>query len=113
MTDPRPGRFALIGSGWRSAFFHRLARQAPDRFAVTGVITPPAGRGAGLGRGGGVPTYRSLASLVAAERREFVIVSVPWAQTAAATAEVAAAGIPVLAETPPAADLAGLNALWA
>lgn len=58
-------------------------------------------------------TFRTTAELLAHERPDFVIVSVPWPVTPEATRELVAAGVPVLAETPPAPDLAGLRSLWA
>ena len=113
MSAARPARFALVGSGWRSEFFLRLARSAPARFTVTGVVTRSAERGAEVESSWGVATFRSIADLLAAERPEFVIPCLPWALTAATTIDLVAAGLPVLAETPPAADLAGLTELWA
>jgi predicted dehydrogenase len=105
-------RFALVGSGWRSEFLLRLARQAPERFAVTGVVTRTAERGAEVEALWRVPTYRSISQLLAAQRPEFVVPCVPWSQTAPTTIELVEAGVPVLAETPPAADLEELRALW-
>jgi predicted dehydrogenase len=102
-----------VGSGWRSAFFLRLARAAPDRFRVTGVVTRSAQRGAEVAARWGVPTYRSAADLLAVGTLDYVIVSVPWAVTPDATRELVGLGAHVLAETPPAPDLAGLRALWA
>ena len=61
----------------------------------------------------GVPTFRTAATCWSADRPDFVIVSVPWPVTPGATRELVAAGVPVLAETPPAPDLDGLRALWA
>jgi predicted dehydrogenase len=51
--------------------------------------------------------------MLAAERPEFVIPSVPWPVTPEVTKELVGFGVPVLAETPPAADLEGLRDLWA
>ena len=90
----------------------RLARQAPERFAVTGVVTRTAERGAEVEALWKVPTYRSISQLLVAERPEFVVPCVPWSQTAQTTMELVDAGVPVLAETPPAEDLEGLRALW-
>ncbi|MBM0278035.1 Gfo/Idh/MocA family protein [Micromonospora tarensis] len=105
-------RFGLIGSGWRGEFFLRLARLLPERFRVTGVVTRTEARGAEVSAEWGVPAFRTAAELLARERPDFVIVSVPWPVTPEATRELVAAGVPVLAETPPAPDLAGLRALW-
>ena len=71
--------FGIIGSGWRSEFFLRIARSAPDRFRVTGVVTRSAERGDAITAAWGVPTFRSAADLVRAEAPDFVIASVPWA----------------------------------
>ena len=105
--------FGVIGSGWRSAFFLRLARSAPDRFRATGVVTRSAERGAEITSEWGVPSFRSVAELLAAEAPDFVIPSVPWPVTPEVTREAVALGARVLAETPPAPDLPGLRALWA
>ncbi|MGW4464916.1 Gfo/Idh/MocA family protein [Micromonospora sp. NPDC004704] len=105
-------RFGLVGSGWRSLFFLRLARLLPDRLRVTGVVTRTGQRGDEVTAEWGVPTFRSTADLLAHGRPDFVIVSVPWAVTPEATRELVTAGVPVLAETPPAPDLDGLRSLW-
>ncbi|GII56832.1 hypothetical protein Pth03_52210 [Planotetraspora thailandica] len=109
----KAGRFGLVGSGWRSEFFVRLARQLPERLSVSGVVTRSAERGAEVEAAWGVPSYRSVGEMVAAERPEFVIPSLPWQVTPSAIKELVALGVPVLTETPPAADLEGLVDLWA
>jgi predicted dehydrogenase len=108
-----PTTFGIVGSGWRSAFFLRLARAAPDRLRATGVVTRSAERGAEVTAEWGVPAFGSLAELLGAEAPDFVIPSVPWAVTPEVTREAVALGARVLAETPPAPDLPGLRALWA
>lgn len=37
-------RFAVVGTGWRSQFFLRLARALPGHLEVTGVATRSAAR---------------------------------------------------------------------
>ncbi len=106
-------RFGLVGSGWRGEFFLRLARSAPGRLCVGGVVTRSAERGAEVEAVWGVPTYRSVEELVARARPEVVIVSVPWERTPTVTTDLVRAGVRVLAETPPAPDADGLRALWA
>ena len=107
-------RFGIVGSGWRAQFFARAARELPELFAVTGVVTRSAERGAQVEREWGVRTVRTITELLAApDRPELVVVSVPWPVTPEATRELVAAGVPVLAETPPAPDVAGLESLWA
>ncbi|WP_414171459.1 hypothetical protein [Clavibacter tessellarius] len=52
MPHPAPPapqiRFGIVGSGWRSAFFLRIARALPERFAVTGLVTRSAETGRAL-----------------------------------------------------------------
>jgi len=117
-----PIRFGVVGSGWRAEFFVRMARLLPDRFQVTAVVTRTAERGAQVEAAWGVPTVRTVEELltgavpgggVAPDRPAFVVVCVPWPVTPEVIREVADAGVPVLAETPPAPDAAGLRSLWA
>ncbi len=107
-----PLRLAIVGSGWRAEFFRRMAHLLPERFELTGVVSRTAERGAEVGAAWGVPTHRSVGDLLAAGRPELVVVSVPWAVTPVVTTELVDAGVPVLAETPPAPDGDGLLALW-
>lgn len=111
MTPPAPTRFAVVGSGWRSQFFVRLARMAPDRLRVTSVVTRTAGRAEEISAGWGVPAVLTLEEALR-ERPDFVIASVPWAAMPDLVRELVAAGVPVLAETPPAPDVEGLRSLW-
>ncbi|MHA6764619.1 Gfo/Idh/MocA family protein [Streptacidiphilus sp. PAMC 29251] len=113
MTTDAAGTFALIGTGWRSEFFLRLARQAPSRLRVSGVVSRSADRGAQVTAAWGVPTFRTVSELLAATDSEFVIPCVPWDASPGVITELVQAGAKVLAETPPAADLAGLRTLWA
>src|SRR3954447_26682021 len=108
-----PTTFGIIGSGWRSAFFLRLARAAPDRLRAVGVVSRSPQRGAEFVAEWGVPSFGSAAELLRADPPDFVIASVPWPVMPDATREVVGLGARVLAETPPAPDLPGLRALWA
>lgn len=107
-----PGRYGIVGSGWRSEFFLRLAELVPERFSVCGVVARTAERGQEVERQWRVPTFRTVDELLAADRPDFVIVSVPWEVAPVVTAELVAKGIPVLTETPPAPDVEGLRGLW-
>jgi predicted dehydrogenase len=111
VTSPAPARFGLIGTGWRSEFFARLARQAPDAFTVAGVVSRSPERAAEVASDWGVPTFAAVEDLLTTDP-EFVIPCVPWGEMGPTTSAVARAGVAVLAETPPAADLEGLRQLW-
>ncbi|WP_298458707.1 Gfo/Idh/MocA family protein [uncultured Cellulomonas sp.] len=109
----RRARFAVVGSGYRAQFFNRLAHVLPDRFTVTGVVSRRAEPGGDVERTWDVPAYRTVAEALAADRPDFVLVSVPWDVAPGVIRELVAADVPVLVETPPAPDVAGLRSLWA
>ncbi len=102
-------RFALVGAGWRSLFYRRVAAALGERFRLTGVLTRSRERAEQVRCDWGVDAYPSLDALVGAERPDFVVLSVPRDVTVAWLEALAGVGLPVLCETPPAADLAGLH----
>jgi predicted dehydrogenase len=105
-----PIRFAIVGSGWRTEFYLRVARALPDRFEISGVLTRDAERAATIANDWGVPAHQALGDLLTA-RPAFVVVSVPWAVTPDLLRELAERRVPVLTETPPAPDIDGLRSL--
>jgi predicted dehydrogenase len=112
LTRPAPTRYALVGSGWRSSAYLRLAYVLPELFEVTGVVTRRVESGEQVTREFGVPTFRTVEELLAQQRPEFVVLSVPWPLTPELTRTLVRADMPVLAETPPAPDLEAMRALW-
>src|SRR4051794_17070047 len=96
--------FAVVGTGWRAAFFWELAAGLDDVECVGAVTRRP--------RPLPVPAYGSLAGCLSSARPDLVVTAVPWAVTPDVVRESVAAGVPVLAETPPAPDLPGLRRLW-
>ena len=107
-----PARFAIVGNGWRAQFFHRVAAALPDALSVSGVVVRSEQTAERVRKHWACPTYSSVAELVAADRPDFLISSVPTEITASVVEACVALGVPVLAETPPAADVAALRALW-
>ena len=95
--EPIP--FALIGGGWRAAFFERVASALPERFRLTGRYSrrTPAGSS-------------SLGDLLDTQPA-FVVLEVLREATPGLLHELAGRGAAVLVETPPAVDLDGLRGL--
>ena len=87
MSTPTPTTFGVVGSGWRSAFFLRLARAAPDRLRASGVVTRTAERGAQVTAQWGVPTHRTVADLLRAGRPD-VVIALAIGESAATGADV-------------------------
>ena len=100
--------FAVVGSGWRSEFFVRVAEALPEQFDLVGVVTRDGARGRELEKKWHTRAYSSLDELGADTRPDFVVVSVPSAAAVGYLRRCAAIGLPALCETPPAHDLDGL-----
>jgi len=105
--------FGVVGGGWRAEFYMRIARALPDLFHIDGMVVRQADKGAAIEREWGIPTYRSLAELLAAGRRpSFMVTAVPWAANAAIIKELVEHGLPVLSETPAGPDMESMLAVW-
>lgn len=101
--------FALVGAGWRGMFYRRVAEALAGRFRLTGVVTRSAARAAEVSAQWGVTAYPDLTALLDAGRPDFVVLSVPRQATVPWLETLTGRGLPVLCETPPAADLEGLR----
>lgn len=102
--------FAIIGAGWRSEFFARVARELPERFHMTGLLSRSRDKAEAFGQTWHVPVAASLDELLAA-KPDFALVSVPWGVGEELVIELSGRGMPVLYETPPSPALDGLRAL--
>lgn len=104
--------FGIVGGGWRAEFFIRIARALPERFYVSGVVIRNEEKGRAFEEQWGVPTFRSTEDLLKQTTPSFVVLSVPVSQTPELIKQLVRQGVPVLSETPPAADLEQLNQLY-
>lgn len=107
-----PVRFGIVGSGWRAEFFARLAALLPDRLELVGAAVRRPESAEAVARRWNAPAYLSPEELIAKQRPGFVVACVPWPVNPVVIGTLVAADVPVLAETPPAPDAAGLRALW-
>jgi predicted dehydrogenase len=96
-VEPLP--FALIGGGWRAAFFERVAAALPDQFRLTGRYSRR------------VPgSHSSIDDLLSGEPA-FVVLAVAREATPGLLHDLAGRGSAVLVETPPAVDIDALRGL--
>jgi predicted dehydrogenase len=107
-----PVTFGLVGTGWRADFFLRLARILANRFTVTAVLTRDPAKGATIESAWSLPTVQTADELATRYRPDFIVASVNRTATPSVIQAFARHRIPVLAETPPATDLADMRDLW-
>jgi hypothetical protein len=105
--------FGIVGAGWRTEFYLRIARALPERFRVTGVVVRNPDRRKAFGQAWGVPVCADTDELVAETSPPFVVTSVSWPSNPGLLKDLAERGVPVLSETPPAPDLAQLREVCA
>lgn len=107
-------KFVVIGGGWRSEFYMRLAQKMPDRFNLTAVVTIDPKQAVYYSAAPWhmtcVPT---LATALTIDRPDFVVVCVPHTVATSVILDVLNQGLAVLSETPVASDLADLRRLAA
>lgn len=92
-------RFAVVGTGWRSLFYVRIAKWLPERFELTGVLCRTKERAEAYAKENGVRTFEALDDLLAT-RPEFVVSCVKRAGMADMIVTLLEHGVHVLAETP-------------
>jgi hypothetical protein len=104
-----PIKFSIIGgAGFRAQYFLRIVEAMPDRFEVSGMVVRNDQKAEEMKRRWGIAVYPGLDELLMKEKPDFVVVAVSGAAGADYMLRLAREGVPVLMETPPAADLAGL-----
>ncbi|NOU96130.1 gfo/Idh/MocA family oxidoreductase [Paenibacillus sp. LMG 31456] len=103
--------FSIIGGGFRSEFYLRIAKELSDQFRISGMVVRDADKGQHFEQQWNLTTYRTVVELLENEQPDFVVVSVDRAICPEYLFALAERGIPALTETPPAGDLEGLLAL--
>ncbi len=104
-------RFAVIGSGWRSEFYLRAAAAMAERFEMVGLLCRSEEKARLLRQRYDARCVLSRGELLAGEPH-FVVVAVNKDAIFTVSREYLELGLPVLAETPAAATVEELEALW-
>lgn len=103
--------FAVVGAGWRADFFLRVAAALPQ-MNLCGVVARNEARAKDIESDWDVRCFASIAELLAHTQPSFVVASVSPNAVPDVCIELAGHAVPILAETPPATDLAGLVSLY-
>jgi len=112
MPMAAPVSVAVVGTGWRAAFFARLTQALPEQLALVGVAARRQERAEEARRRWQVPVFLDPVDMVRRAQPDLVVTAVPWAVNATVVADLVEAGAKVLTETPPAPDAAALIRLW-
>jgi predicted dehydrogenase len=106
-------KIAIIGAGWRSEFFIRIAQLLPEKFEIVGVVARKEEVRSALAERFGVQTYSSISQLLNQNKPDYAVSAVSWDSNPSVVEELVSSGVHVLCETPPAPTVEGLKKLWA
>ncbi len=104
-------KFAVLGAGWRSEFFMRIANTLPDTFEVVGVLMRNKEKGQIFQKKFHVPVFYDFDELIKKDL-DFVVVSYPWEVAFEYNKKLFALNVPILSETPIAPTLETVDQIW-
>lgn len=94
--------FGVVGTGWRAGCFLEVARLFPEKFEICGVVSRSEQKRREIATTWRIPAYSDVEELLAGTTPEFVVMAVAKTAASQVLPSLVAAGVPVLAETPPA-----------
>jgi len=100
-------RYAIVGTGWRAMFFVRAAKNLPELFEVTGILTRTKERAQAFEKEHGVKAFTDMDEMLRT-KPEFVVSCVTKSAIEQTTLALIERGMNVLSETPIATDEEGL-----
>ena len=103
-------RFAVIGSGWRSLLYVRIARALTDMFELTALLCRGQEKADRIQKEYGIHTTTSEDEVIVS-KPDFVVSAVNKSSMSDVVRYWAAKGIPVLSETPAGLDIDTLKAI--
>lgn len=104
-------RFGIIGGGWRSEFFLRVAQYLPEVFEVSSVLMRSQEKADVLSAKFGIKTTLSYDEFIE-DKPSYAILAISRKATLAYIEKLFKSDIAVLCETPPADTVKELNELW-
>lgn len=96
-------RYAVVGTGWRSEFYARIANALPDEYQMVAWLCRNTEKMLSLGKRYGIHTTMSEEEVVKL-KPDFIVCAVNKTSISEVTEYWARKGIPVLSETPAALD---------
>lgn len=104
-------RIGIVGGGWRSEYFLRIAKACPEEFEIAAISRTTREKAEESRAKWGFPVCVGIDELLAL-KPDYVILSIPRSQSPALLKKLLEAGMPVMCETPPAATTEQLCELW-
>lgn len=106
-----PLSFIVVGSGFRSLFYARIAKRFPKFFHIHYLLCRTEEKAARISAEYGIPTSVSADACIRSGP-DFVVIATGWDSVYATALEWIERGFPVLLETPAGTTLDELISLW-
>ncbi len=107
----KPLSFVIVGSGWRSLFFARIAKTYPELFCLKYMLCRTQEKADKMASEYDIPTTLSVSECELA-KPDFVVVAVSKSTLYEETRKWTEKGFPVLCETPAVDSVEDLKELW-
>lgn len=104
-------KIGIVGTGWRTEFFIRIAKELPDKFLITSVVSRDEEKGQAFSIKNNVRVVYSLEEMLE-DNIDFCIVSVKAGFHLPIVEQLFMRKIPVLLETPAAINFEDLINIW-
>jgi len=111
MSKTPPLSFVIIGSGWRSLFFARIAKRYPEQFTLKYMLCRTREKADKMAAEHNIPTTISVEECELA-KPDFIVIAASKTSLYQETKYWAEKGFPVLCETPAANTIEDLKELW-
>jgi len=105
-------QFAIIGGGWRTEFYIRIAKQLPQLFKISSIYIRNEQKAKAFQEKWDVPVTSSIDELVADQQLQFIVMCISKTNAASELLKLAQLNIPILAETPPAVTIEEIKSLY-
>ncbi len=107
----KPIRYAVIGSGWRAAFYVRIAQKLPEHFALCMLLCRTEEKAAQLRQAFSIPVSTREEDVFASQP-DFIVSAVSKKNMTETVIRWMEYGYPVLSETPAALEYEQMRRLW-
>lgn len=107
----KPLSFIIVGSGWRSLFYVRIAKRFPKLFELKYMLCRTQEKADKIKAEHGIATTTSE-QLCEAAKPDFVVIAVTKGGLFAETKKWSKRGFPILSETPVGASVEELQEIW-
>ncbi|MBQ7920771.1 MAG: Gfo/Idh/MocA family oxidoreductase [Lachnospiraceae bacterium] len=111
MNHTKPLSFIIVGSGWRSLFYARIAKKYPEQFQLKYMLCRTQEKADKMATEHGIPTTTSI-EVCEEAKPDFIIIAVSKNSLCTETIKWAQKGFAVLCETPAAGTVEELKELW-